>query len=312
MISIIICSVNKALLHRITENIKDTIGVPFEMIAIDNSVNKDGICKVYNEGGKRAKFPVLCFVHEDVLFETLQWGERLIKHLSDNKVGLTGLAGGDARSVIPSSWSTPFQSVEVNIVQHHKKGKSISYPILKTAGGPGMLKPVTSLDGVMLCTKKEVFDQFKFDEDLLKGFHGYDMDYSLQVLSKYQVAVMFDILAHHYSEGILNREWMDSAILISRKWKQVLPVSVRSLTAKELTFFHWKSMQVFLQNLVELDYRYYQVVYYYLHYSFNRFFTLRNFLSMGKFILISMYYKSFVPGGTKHKGDQLDSLKYGS
>ena len=102
---------------------------------------------------------------------------------------------------------------------------------------------------LFLCTRKEVFDEFQFDEERLKGFHGYDVDYSLQVFTKYKVKVVFDILMTHYSSGNVNKAWVESAIVIAKKWKHRLPVSVYPWTKKEQDFYHWQSMQVFLQNL---------------------------------------------------------------
>ena len=70
MISVVICSINKILAEQVSKNIHDTIGVPFELIVIDNNLLKKGIAHVYNLGAGRAKYDVICFVHEDVLFQT--------------------------------------------------------------------------------------------------------------------------------------------------------------------------------------------------------------------------------------------------
>ena len=289
MISIVICSVNKDLLSNLEKNIAETIGLPYELIAIDNSVNQYGICKVYNEGGKKAKFPILCFMHEDILFETKKWGELVCKHLADNTTGLLGIAGGDIKSRVPSSWSQPIISTEVNIIQHYKsRQKSPEHLLVTNASINGTIKKVVLLDGVWLCTKKEVFDQYTFDEIMFTGFHGYDIDYSLQVNTKYNLYVVFDILIHHYSEGNPDKNWVNSAVLINKKWMARLPVSSYVLSGRQYSFHHWHSLRVFLQQLVRLNYNNYTILKYYILYSFTRYFSIRRFLSLGKYVLISI------------------------
>lgn len=293
MISIIICSVNHQLLTQIKLNIDQTIGVKYEIIALNNKDAKDGICKVYNRGGEKAVFPILCFVHEDVLFDTLNWGAALIKHFKDSDIGLLGIAGGDTKGLVPSSWSSSLKSNEVNFIQHTKKGTDKGEHIFLTANNnPQVQKKVTTVDGVFLCTTKRIFSENKFDESNLKGFHGYDIDYSLQVFMSYDVVVVFDILLHHFSEGKPDKHWVDSAVIISKKWRKKLPVSVYPLSVKDFNFHHWMSLQIFLEKLFGLNYNYHQIFFYYIRYSFTKYFTIRRFLSMGKFVILSMLKKS--------------------
>jgi hypothetical protein len=290
MISVIICSVNPVSLANIKKNIQETIGIPYEIIDIDNSKNQYGICKAYNEGGAKARFPILCFMHEDISFETQHWGDLVCRHLADDSTGLLGIAGGDAKSLVPSSWSVPIISNEINLVQHYKSNKAPVERIVTTNPNvPGPKKKVVALDGVWLCTKKEVFDQFKFDEINFAGFHGYDIDYSLQVNTRYDLYVVFDIVIHHFSEGTPDKKWIDSAIRVSSKWKHRLPVSVYHLPISSYNLHHWQSLQVFIYRLFNLDYNYFIIIKFYLVYSFTRFFSVRRFFSMGKYVLISMY-----------------------
>ncbi len=50
MISIIICSRDADYLRKVSENVAATIGVPYEIQAIDNSKGAYGICEAYNLG----------------------------------------------------------------------------------------------------------------------------------------------------------------------------------------------------------------------------------------------------------------------
>jgi glycosyltransferase involved in cell wall biosynthesis len=290
MLSVIICSVNPVALATVKKNIEETIGVPHEVIAIDNGKNQYGICKAYNEGARKATYPFLCFMHEDISFETANWGQMVCAHLADERTGLLGVAGGDAKSAVPSSWSIPVVSNEINLVQHYKRNKAHTERILVTnPHTTGVKKQVAALDGVWLCTRRSVFEQFAFDETTFTGFHGYDIDYSLQVGTRYNLYVVFDIVIHHFSEGNPDKRWIDSALLISKKWKNRLPVSIHPLTASEYNWHHWHSMQVFIQHLFRLEYSYVTIIRSYLAWSFTRFFTFRRFLSMGKYVVTGMF-----------------------
>ena len=61
MLSIIICSVSPERLEQVTRNIHDTIGVDYEIIAIDNREKQWPIARAYNEGASRAHYPFLFF-----------------------------------------------------------------------------------------------------------------------------------------------------------------------------------------------------------------------------------------------------------
>ena len=91
MISIIICSRFQSISKELKDNIENTVGVVHEIICIDNSKSQYDIFSAYNEGVKRSQYPLLCFMHEDILHYTSDWGKLLINHFRDLKVGLIGI-----------------------------------------------------------------------------------------------------------------------------------------------------------------------------------------------------------------------------
>ncbi|MGL5730325.1 MAG: glycosyltransferase, partial [Bacteroidales bacterium] len=74
MISFIICSINPEQYIQFERNINQTCGIPFELLKHDNREDKWGLCKVYNYYSKLAKYDIICYIHEDVLFHTVNWG----------------------------------------------------------------------------------------------------------------------------------------------------------------------------------------------------------------------------------------------
>jgi len=109
MISIIICSRKSIIDVRLSENLNDTIGCEYELIIIDNSENKYSIFEAYNLGIQRSTGNYLCFIHDDILFHTLVWGN-VIKSIfqSDLNIGLIGVAGAKLKTKMPSGyWNCP-------------------------------------------------------------------------------------------------------------------------------------------------------------------------------------------------------------
>lgn len=97
MLSIIICSVSPERLEQVTRNIHDTIGVDYEIIAIDNREKQWPIARAYNEGASRAHYPFLFFVHEDVKFHSVGWGKCIEKKLKEPDCGVIGFAGSKVK-----------------------------------------------------------------------------------------------------------------------------------------------------------------------------------------------------------------------
>ncbi|SHG40241.1 glycosyltransferase [Chryseobacterium sp. OV279] len=214
MLSIIISSYQKNYYDDLVKNIGETIGDGFqyEIIQIWNP-NLMGITKAYNQGAEQSVYENLLFIHEDILFHTNGWGEKLLAHLNQPNAGIIGLAGSSYVPVAPSSWTVSEQYNFVHILQGNKE-KSASTLINTTKE---RLHKVYAVDGVFIAVKKEVFNAFKFNEELLKGFHGYDLDFSLRVSRKFQNYIIDDILIEHFSQGNLDQKWLDANILIKQK-----------------------------------------------------------------------------------------------
>ena len=75
MVSIIICSVSPHLLKDLQQNIAQTIGVEYEIIAIDNREKHWPIAKVYNYGAQQSIH--ICFLCMKILGYCLISGESL-------------------------------------------------------------------------------------------------------------------------------------------------------------------------------------------------------------------------------------------
>lgn len=222
MISVIICSRYPFLSEKLLNNIAETIHVEHEIIHIDNSENKYSIFEAYNKGFRQSKYPYLCFVHEDVLFRSENWGCNLMLHLQNPAVGIVGLAGRDYVPRIPGAWTATLSSV--NIIQSDSTGKKQSKQRLLPKNFNQTKREVILLDGVLLCMRSDLFKVISFDEKI-GGFHGYDFDISIQsTLAGYINYVVYDILLEHFSRGKPDFSYFLNLICIFKKWQNKLPL----------------------------------------------------------------------------------------
>jgi hypothetical protein len=236
MISVIISSSNPEYLSAVKKNIEQTIGVPYEVLAVDNAAGEKGICEVYNTAGAKAKYDVLCFMHEDVILHTQDWGKKVVETLRDPEIGLLGIAGSTYKTLTPGGWAcldVDISRLKDNILQRHKfSEQEIKHSFHNSKNEK--LSHVAAVDGVWLCTRKDIFNEFKFDEDRFKRFHGYDVDYSLQIGAKYKVCVTFEVLLEHFSEGNYSQEWLHEIFALHDKYKDSLPLAVEYISTNEL------------------------------------------------------------------------------
>ena len=258
MISIIICSADAENLNAVLLNIEDTIGVEHEIIALDNSLAKKGICEIYNLGIQKAKYDLICFMHEDISIKTTNWG-LLVNQIFDKDpgIGIVGVAGGGYKALAPSGWyCMEFENPDIsfqNILQGYKeagKGHVHAYHNPRNE----KLSEVVCVDGVWFCTRKTIAEQNLFDEKLLKRFHGYDLDFCLNVFGKYKIVVTYDILLEHASEGNFDKLWLDEILKVHKKWNRYLPLTISNVSEKEIYLTEKRAIKNLIDKMLEWGY----------------------------------------------------------
>ena len=115
-----------------------------------------------------------------------------------------------------------------NIIQSNKKNDNSTH-INSTKGNKNK---VFATDGVFLAIKKNIFNQCKFDEILLNGFHGYDLDLSLCISKTHQNYIVDDILIEHFSKGNQDCNWLKANIIVKEKHKRKFQKIIDSETEK--------------------------------------------------------------------------------
>ena len=253
MISIIICSRDEQKLKESTNSIAATIGVDYEIIAIDNSKGDYSIFQAYNIGGKQSQGDILCFMHEDISFTTLDWGKKVESIFHNTDTGLLGVAGSSYKPRIPSHWSFPDsinRTSYINIIQHYEHDRIVHH-----LNNPRqeVLSRVAAIDGVWFCVRREIFKKIYFDEKTFSNFHGYDVDFSLSVNQHHKVAVTFEVLIEHLSPGSFNKMWLAETIKLHDKWHKRLPINLEPLTKQEQYLEEKKALIWLIKTMINLD-----------------------------------------------------------
>ncbi len=229
MISVIVSTKkDKNKLFPFEENIHDTIGLPHELIFIENH-GKYSLAEAYNFGIKKSKFEYVVFLHDDILFNCENWGKRIVNYLEkDTSIGLVGVAGTKFKGTYPAGWgqSSHFKKFQRGHIYAKVGNNSQEYFNFDLSEHPKEIEEVICVDGVFLFTRKVVLEQCHFDEKNFTDFHGYDIDFSLQVhMSGYKVVVDRCILLAHYSRGSYNSQFHRANKMIVKKWKSNLPLA---------------------------------------------------------------------------------------
>lgn len=234
MISIIICSRKADIGEELKQNIAATIGCDYELCIINNAHNDYTIFSAYNEGVAKAKGDVLCFMHEDILFHSDNWGKHVQQIFSDNYIGCVGVIGSWFLPNKLSSW-WQCQATKGHILQGYSDVNGNYYYNRDGAQDTNGINDVVVVDGCWFCISKAMFDTIRFDEQTYNSFHCYDVDICMQVIdNRKRVVISNEIDIEHKSLGNINMSYYDQLALFYQKWQHMLPYSIDKTIPKEV------------------------------------------------------------------------------
>lgn len=255
MLSIVVCSISLERLSLLRQNIHETIGVEYEIIAIDNAERHWSIAKVYNYAAEQANYPYLFFVHEDVMFHSLDWGHFIEQKLAEPSCGVIGFAGSEARVRGYHGWVQGYDWCHTYYYQRFKDNR-VEFSVCGVYWERPFEKVVV-LDGFALFVRRDVWEQNRFDEEVLTGFHCYDIDFSLQIAKQYTNYVCCSfVLIEHFSVGSYNTKWYaDTIRMHACKWDAFLPMMVEGceISKDELEAKEERLSYHFLRDLLKTD-----------------------------------------------------------
>lgn len=204
------------------QHIKDTCGVhKMEVIQYINN-GEYSLTELYNKALQETTNNIVVFCHDDIIFETNNWGKKLLKNFDENKeYGVIGIAGTTDIDETGRWWND--NTKMVGVVKHRHNGKTWEN---KYSGifNKKIIETVI-VDGLFFAVNKDRIKE-NFDEDV-KGFHFYEIDFCFRNHIKgVKIGVTFDVRVIHKSIGQTNDEWESNRVIFSDKFKEELPLNI--------------------------------------------------------------------------------------
>ena len=202
------------------EIIKATSGVHnIEVLPYENP-GKYSLTEVYNMGLKDSTNDVVVFCHDDIKFDTKNWGRKVLNHFKRNKdYGIIGVAGCRHLPKSGKWWEIP--SEMMGQVYHEHEGKRWLSTYNKKFGSK--ILPSILVDGLFFGVNRNNLSN-TFNEDVV-GFHFYDLSFCVEnYLSGVPVGVISDIDITHLSIGQTNDEWERNRVMFSQRFESELPL----------------------------------------------------------------------------------------
>ena len=247
MLSIVVCSRTSTINNILSQNIEDKIGCAYELIVIDNSENQYSIFEAYNKGILISKGDFLCFIHDDILFHTIGWGNILLEIFNENSaIGLIGIAGTKIKTKMPSAWwDCTLDNKSINIIQHFADKTRE-----KERWNLGFEKEnnveAVVIDGVFMAIRKD--DRIHFSTEM-EGFHNYDLNISLEYKNYgFKIIVTNEILIEHFSFGNIDKSWHESTFKIHEMYSDNLPLIMGDCDFEELKILEIKNAKKFINQ----------------------------------------------------------------
>ena len=164
------------------------------------------------------------FVHDDAYFMQPGWGTVLNgKFSGDRTLGMLGVAGTQYLCRDRMSWTAagmPFMKGRVV----HDIASSGEFFMSAFSTEPGDSE-VVAVDGLFFAIRRDLFGRIRFDEENFDGYHFYDLDICMQVRRTHCIAVTWDILIKHCSEGNPDDAWRRYGRKFLEKYRDELPAS---------------------------------------------------------------------------------------
>jgi Glycosyltransferase like family len=189
-----------------------------------------------DEFSRRDELEALVLVHQDAEIMEPDFCQIARRALADPQVGLVGCVGAvGVRSIAWWEASVTLASF-VNRYQEHGGGDLASFSWQwEEAPAYARIGEVETLDGFVLVLSPWVVRNLRFDESLGQ-FHGYDLDFCLQVRAAGRKVVTADFRAvHHRQLEMLPdpEEWTEAHIKVAEKWDGQMGIGTGSGSWRE-------------------------------------------------------------------------------
>jgi len=220
MISVIYCTRESNPEH--SKHLKKVFG--HDKVEIIEYINNgESLTKFYNKGLNEAKFNIVVFCHDDILLDSKQIANKIVKLFDKNpEYGIIGLAGSKYLASSGVWWED--RTKMYGRVSHTHEGKTWLSSYSDDLGQD--LEEVVVVDGLFFAVNKTRIKE-TFNEEV-NGFHFYDVDFCFRNhLTGIKVGVTTTIKITHKSIGMTNQQWEDNRQQFSETYADKLPVKVK-------------------------------------------------------------------------------------
>lgn len=207
----------------------------YKNVEIIEKINNGGksLSEVYNEILEESTNDIVVLCHDDLEFDTKNWGDKLLKHFTKNpNYGILGLAGSKFLDENAKWWEV--NSTMYGIVNHKQNEKKWTSVYSKDLGNK--IEDVILVDGLFIVVNKNKI-KHNFDEQI-RGFHFYDLGFCVpNFLSEVKIGVIFDVRVTHLSIGQTNQEWENNRQIFSERYSKNLPLDINNKDISQTFIF---------------------------------------------------------------------------
>lgn len=224
--------------------IKKSIGLKDFEILIYNNFDEYSLTEIYNIGLNNSKHDIVVFLHNDIDFNTKNWGRILLNKFNTSKYGILGVAGTTNMNYDGMWWSD--RNKMIGGLYHSKNNKKYETKYSNSYGKE--IIDVCIVDGVFIAVNKNCLNSC-FNENF-KGYHFYDISFCIDnYISGTKIGVIFDIKITHYSIGETNDEWEMNRLKFLSLYDKTLPIKI---DVKEIRDISTKDLKLKRQPLLSI------------------------------------------------------------
>jgi len=203
------------------DHITKTSGIYKDLEVIQFINNGEySLTELYNRALKETKNNIVVFCHDDIIFETNNWGKKILNHFKRNpEYGIIGKAGTKYMPKSGRWWDCGMTEV-IGQVYHQNEGKKWLSKYSEYFGNK--IEETIIVDGLFFVINKNNLKS-EFDESI-RGFHFYEVDFCFNnFLNGVKVGVISDISLTHLSIGMTNEQWEKNRLQFVDKYENDLP-----------------------------------------------------------------------------------------
>ena len=231
-ISIVISShLSKEENKKFEIHLKNTIGLKNPEILIYENFNQYSLTEIYNIGLNESKNDIVLFIHNDIFFNTDNWGRILLSKFNNTEYGIIGIAGTTDLNSNGVWWTDSSKMIGSVFHKHNNKTFESKY---SNSYNKEIIDAVV-VDGLFIGVNKNKIQ--KSFVETFKGFHYYDISFCIEnFLSEVKIGVIFDIKVTHNSIGITNEQFENNRKIFVEEYKDRLPIKLKIDNIKDLSF----------------------------------------------------------------------------